>query len=217
MPNPYTFQDVINRLTTTVQRDDLVPQYLDFVNRAIRDMALHHSFNQMKETGSGTVAMGSTRVQLPTDFKELQDGRMPIFDSVASGYVPVFVRSEIEKLLGSANALGLLPPISYIYTQDFSGGVASFNLDLPQNATAAHNVTMQYFGYPAYQTDPTQTTPLLTYYFEVVVLKAFSIAFESISDPIYKVHEAQYITALTEAIQGDKLNEQPDVTGQDQT
>lgn len=217
MPNPYTAQDVINRLTETVQRDDLVADYLDIVNRAIRDMALHHSFNQMKVTGVGTVGIGTTRVQLPADFKELQDGRLPLVDSVAGGFVPVFIREEIEKLLGNQNAQGLVPALSYIYTQDFSGGTPSYNLDLPQNAVVSHMVTMNYFGYPAYISDPTLTTPLLQYFFEVVVLKAFSIAFELISDPIYKVHEAQYITALREAIAGDQINEQPDVTGQSQS
>lgn len=213
----YVFQDVVNRLNATVQREDLLPNYLDFANRAVRDMALRHSFNQMKVTGSGSVAIGQTRVQLPADFKELQDGRYPVTDSVAGGFVPVFMREEIEKLLGNANSLGLLPALSYIYTQDFSGGMPSFNLDLPAPDTVIHNVTMQYFAYPPYVTDPALTTPILTYYFEVVCMKAFSLAFQSVSDPVYMVHEKQYLEELAEAIRGDQLNEAPDVTGQSQT
>lgn len=187
-----TYQTVINRLTEVVSRDDLVALYLDYVNRAIHDIALMHSFEQMKAIGSGSVTIGQTRVQLPADFKELQDGRYPVFDSVANALVPVFTRPEVEKLLGA----GLVPKNSYVYTQDFTSGTPTFDLDLPAPDTVTHNVTMYYFAFPAIATDPTQTTPLITYYFELVLLKSMSIAFESISDPVYMMHETEFLKRM---------------------
>lgn len=207
-----TYNTVIDRLTAAVLRDDLLPNYLDFVNRAIHDIALMHSFEQMKAIGSGTVTIGQTRVQLPTDFKELQDGRYPIFDSVANSLVPVFTRPEIEKILGAGNALGLVPKNSYIYTQDFTGGVSSFNLDLPAADTVLHTVQMNYFAFPANQSDPSQTTPLITYYFGLVFLKSLSITFEEINDPVYKMHEDQFQKEMAQYTEEDILSSQAQVT-----
>lgn len=187
-----TFQDVVNYLVTTVQRDDLLPRYLGFVNDAVHKIAEMHSFEQMKATGTGSVAIGQTRASLPADFKELQDGRYPIFDTVGSNpgvLVPVFSRAEVEKLLGA----GLVPPLSFIYTQDYTGGTPNFYVDLPAPATALHTLNqIYYFAYPSAVTDPTQTTPLITYFFNLVRLKAASIAFESINDPVYQLHENQF-------------------------
>ncbi len=210
-----TFQSVIDKLTETIQRDDLVPDYLDFVNEAVHELALAHSFEQMKAIGTGTVAPGTTRAQLPPDFKELQDGRYPVFDSVAGSLVPVFTRPEIEKLLGNSNALGFVPPICYIYTQDFTAGQASFNLDLPapDPNNVSHLLTMNYFAYPAIQTDPTQTTPLITYYFNMVFQKSASLAFDSINDPAGQAHENEYMKMLQPYIAEDLEASQADVTG----
>jgi hypothetical protein len=199
-------------MVETVDRDDLAPLYLDFVNRAIHDIALLHSFEQMKAIGTGTVTIGQTRAQLPADFKELQDGRYPIFDSVANTYVPVFTRPEIEKLMPVINQT-LLPDNCYIYTQDFTGGVPSFNLDLPNPDTVTHTVTINYFAFPAIQTDPTQTTPLITFFFELVLLKALSIAFESINDPQYMVHENQFMKAMQQYMAEDLLASEADISG----
>lgn len=180
-------------MVETVQRDDLLSRYLEFVNRAIHEIAIKHSFNEMKAQGSGTVTIGQTRATLPADFKELQDGRYPVFDSVANALVPVYMRPEVEKLIGTGAGLGLVPPNSFIYTQDFTGGAASFRLDLPQVATATHTLTINYFAYPVDATDPTTTTPLIQYYFNMVLLKSVSIAFLSLNDPVYKLHEMQFI------------------------
>lgn len=193
MPN--TFQGIVDRLTTTVQRDDLLPSYLDFANQAVRKLAELHSFEQMKTTGVGSVAIGQTRATLPDDFKELQSGRYPVFDTPAGSagqLVPVFPRDEVEKLLGA----GLVPALSFIYTQDFTAGTPKFYLDLPLLATVVHTLRIYYFGYPAICDDASGdvTTPLITWYFNLVLNKALSIAFESINDPMYKLHEEAFLT-----------------------
>lgn len=195
MPNR-TFQGVIDQLTISVVRDDLLAgnKYLDFVNQAVRKIAELHSFEQMKATGAGAVNAGQTRATLPADFKELQSGRYPVFDTPsgsAGKLVPVFPRSEVEKLLDA----GLVPEASYVYTQDFTGGAAQFFLDLPLPATVAHALVIYYFSYPPECTDPSNdvTTPLIQYYYDLVVFKALSIAFESINDPVYETHEKQFL------------------------
>lgn len=193
-----TFQGIIDQLTLTVQRDELLASYLDIANRAVRELAIKHSFVEMKAIGAGAVLTGFTRAALPADFKELQSGRFPIFDTPVGStgaLVPVYARSEVEKLLGA----GLVPAASFIYTQDFTGGVTSYRLDLPSLATVDHALVMYYFAYPAACTDPSggATTPLITNYFNLVLLKALSIAFESINDPVYLVHEKQFISEFS--------------------
>jgi hypothetical protein len=186
------FQGLINDLDITVNRDDLFSSYLDFANQAVRDIAQKHSFAEMKAIGPASVAIGQTRVTLPADFKELQNGRYPVFDSVLNALAPVFIRSEVEKLLGA----GLVPPYSFIYTQDATGGAQNYYLDLAVPATAIHTLTVYYFALPANCDDPTVTVtnPLVSRYFNLVRLKARSLAFESINDPVYKLHEMQFLT-----------------------
>lgn len=192
---PFTCQYVIDELTNTVQRDDVAPKYLSFVNEAVRELARMHSFLEMKATGTGTVAVNATRAALPADFKELQNSRYSVFDAVSGGLsrlAPVFIRSEVEKLLGA----GLVPPTGFIYTQDFTEGTASFRLDLVAPAAALHTLSIFYFAYPAEIPDPSggATTPLITYYFNLVKEKALSIAFKSINDPVANMHEQQFLT-----------------------
>lgn len=189
-----TYQGIIDALTETVQRDDLLSQYLDITNRAVRELALKHSFTEMKATGAAIIPMGQTLVVMPTDFKELQAGRYPIFDAVPNQLVSVFARPEIEKLLSA----GFVDPTSLIYTEDSSTGVARQRVELQQAATVDHNLTVYYFAYPAPCTDPSggATTPLIVYFENLVKLKAFSIAFESVNDPVYMVHEKQFLLEL---------------------
>lgn len=196
MSNTATFQGIIDRLTTTVQRDDLLSSYLNFANQAVRHIAEKHSFPEMRETGVGSVTIGQTRATLPVDFKELQAGRYPIFDTPAGGVgslVPVFIRQEVEKLLPAA----LVPAASFIYTTDVSSGVQSNYIDLPYPATVQHNFTLYYYAYPDRCDDPANptdvTTPLIDKYFDMVLFKALSLAFESINDPVYLVHEKQFL------------------------
>jgi len=192
-----TFQDVIDALVNTVQRDDQIPYYLGYANGAVRELARMHSFLQMKAVGTGSVSIGQTRATLPSDFKELQNGRYPISDSVggaSASLVPVFTRSEVEKLL----PVGLVAPTTFIYTQGLSGGTSAYYLDLAAPATAAHTLTVYYFAYPSYATDTTQTTPLITYYFDLVREKALSLAFAAINDPVYMLHERQFLTEFSQ-------------------
>lgn len=196
MAETRTFQGVIDRLTTTVQRDDLLSSYLNFTNQAVRNIAERYSFPEMRATGAGTVAVGQTRAALPSDFKELQNGRYPVFDTPVGGtgsLVPVFIRQEVEKLLPA----GLIPAASYIYTQDFTGGTPVYTLSLPFVATVIHNFVLYYFAYPGACTDPVNpannTTPLIEKYFDMVLNKSLSLAFQSINDPIYLLHEKQFL------------------------
>lgn len=191
-----TFQGLIDLLNTTVQRDDLASQYLDIANRAVRKLATMHSFEQMKATGVGTVVPGQTQVTLPVDFKEFQTGRYPIFDTPvgsAGELAPVFPRVELEKLIGA----GFVNPRGYVYTQDFTGGAQTFAVDRLSIDVVAHNLKVYYFAYPPECADPANpaggTVPLLEFYFNLVLLKAYSIAFEGVNDELYVMHETQFL------------------------
>lgn len=189
-----TFQGLVDALVTTVQRDDLQSTYLDFVNQGLRQCALAHSFPEMRKTGAGSVAVGETRATLPDDFKELQAGRYPIFDTPAGGtgsLVPVFIRQEVEKLLPA----NLVPPASYISTVDTTTGTEANYVDLPSAATVVHALVVYYYAFPAKCEDASGdvTDPMIEKYFNMILEKSASLAFQSINDPIWQEHERAYL------------------------
>ena len=61
--------------------------------------------------------------------------------------------------------------------------------------------------------DPTQTTPLITYYFNMVFQKAASLAFDSINDPAGQAHEMEFQKLLQPYIAEDLQASQAEATG----
>ncbi len=206
MSVPLVFQDVINILNVAVDRPDIAATsngYTDFINRALREIAAGHSFDQMSETVSVTLVSGQPQVTLPSDFKDLQPGRFPVYASIGGAPqvpIPVFRKEEISRLqLG-----GFIPNPSLIYTSDNNG----FQLGLlPPNVAAANWVCLlYYFGYPAVVTlaqAATTGSPLLTFYPGLVIEKTLSLVFQSINDPIWEQHEQQFGELMKEFIAAD--------------
>lgn len=204
-----TFQQALDRIQVAVDRDDLVSSYPDFLNRALREAALRHSFDQMKTKFLATIAIGSNGFILPEDFKEFQNGRFPISASIGGApnvQVPVYARSELEQLIA------IFRPASYFtFVQDVSPGP---NVFLPALLTVAWDITLFYFAFPLVYTDYTMTPPLLDRYPNMILSKALSLIFQSISDPVYETHEDQFnkeIQMFTgEDILVSKPNPRPD-------
>jgi len=180
-----TFQDAINQLVITVDRPDVANNsnnYMDFLNRAVHEAARRHSWDCMKATASVTVLDGNTEVDLPGDFKEFQNGRFCVFDPDGNP-VPVYARTELEQLVPSFR-----PPVYFTYTQDNQG----FQVTLPVAASGDTTYTIYYFAYPGTVTDAGQTTPLLDLYQNMILSKTAALIFQSINDPVYQVHDAQF-------------------------
>ena len=189
MSVPLTLQDVLNDLAVTVNRSDLAPRYTDFVNRALRDTAAAHSFDQMKKTGTVTLTSGQSSVSLSgmdANWKEPQNERFWVYGQVGAGTVgpiPVFTRGELERLRS------FRPSPYLLYFQDGNG---VFKVGLYPPATAAANYVLtevHYFAYPANMSAPTDTTPLLTFYPNMILSKTRALLFQSINDPIWETHD----------------------------
>lgn len=192
MAVPQTYQDVIDLLNTAVNRDDIAPSYMDFINRAVRDIAVLHSFDQMSATATLSLGIGANQVTLPADFKDLQPGRFPVYASIggaAQAEIPVFRKEEISRI----QSYFLANP-SLIYTSDNNGFQLGF---LPGvTATQIWNILLYYFAYPPVITDPTEGTPLLTFYPNLVIARVLSLIFQSINDPVWETHDKNFASQM---------------------
>lgn len=193
MAVPQTYQDVIDILGTAVNRSDLQAKYIDFINRAVRDIAAAHSFDQLGNKATVNFGSGQNLVVLPADFKDLQPGRFT-YAAIGGGAVvpvPIYRKEEVERIQSV-----FMPAYYLIYSSDGN----AFQLGLLPGAltAAAWVITLYYFAYPAPVTDPTQTTPLLVFYPNLVLARTLSLIFQSINDPIWEEHEKSYQVQLAQ-------------------
>lgn len=189
MSVPLTLQAVLDGLAVTVNRPDLAPRYPDFFNRAVRDCAAAHSFDQMKKTLAGSLTSGQSNFSLSAlnaNFKEPQNERFWVYGktspSGAVGPIPVFTRGEIERLRS------FRPNPYLVYYQED----AAYKLGLmpPELAAATWTLTeIHVFVYPAALTVGTDTTPLLTFYPNLILAKTRALIFQSINDPVWETHD----------------------------
>lgn len=201
MSVPLTFNGVIAILNTAVNRPDIASQYPDYINRAIRDTAVAHSFNQMQALATVTIPSGQAEIDLPDDWKEPQNGRYWAFAAIGAAAkvaIPVYSRMEMERL---AIAPQFLPNPYLLYTQDDDGFQVGF---FPPNvAPATYIVDVYYFAYPAVVIDLATGTPLLTFYPNVIIEKTLSLIFQDLNDPIWKDHEAAWKDELGRVTDSD--------------
>ncbi len=188
MSVPLTLQDVLDDLAVSVNRPDLADTFIDAFNRAVRDSAAAHSFDQMKKTGATTLAAAAASASLTAmdaNWKEPQNERFWIYGKVGTGAVgpiPVFTRGELERL-------GSFRPDPYlIYFQD--ANAYKIGLFPPSVASALYTLTeVHYFAYPDAVTDPSGTTPLLTFYPNLILSKTRALVFQGINDPMWEEHD----------------------------
>lgn len=187
-----TFAQAIAQLGVTVDRADLADQYLGFLNLAIRQSCQRFSFPEMKTHAYLTIGAGMRGNDLPENFKEWQNGRFCAFVTESDGEpVPVYSRMELDRLSSSWR-----PELYLLYLQQ---GDERY-VELPRATTASTTFKIYYFAYPEDATDadlvvgtgPAYANAVLDSYFNMVVSKAASIAFQSINDDQYLKHEAQW-------------------------
>ncbi len=193
MAVPLTLQAVIDDLRVTVGRPDLeaAGQYTDAFNRAVRDSAAAHSFDQMKKTGTATITQGASSTSLTTmnaNWKEPQNERFWIYGRIGTGPVqpiPVFTRGELERL----RSFRPNPYLTY-FQEDAAYKVGLFPPDV---AAVAYTLTeIHYFAYPAALTTGTDTTPLLTLYPNMILARTRALLFQGINDPIWETHDQSW-------------------------
>lgn len=178
---------ILAQMAVTIDRPELADTYVDSVNRALREIQDLHSWDEMKKTASaGTVTAGSAFLDLPADFKELQNGRFPtIVDELTSGgrhNYAVYSTTEIERLRAS------LRPSRHFILEQRSGAVT--RLQLTEAKAEDLQVQVKYFAYLPEFVEGSITTHLLaTAYPNMVLSKSLSLFFQSLNDDQFLVHD----------------------------
>lgn len=164
-----------------VNRDDLAPKYLEFLNEGLKESARVHSWDELKEELSISFSDGDEIKELPDRFKEFQNGRFCAEDSNTNDGIPVYNKTELEKFVA------VFKPERYILlTQRKEKSYVTFKGNLEE----AVGVDIFYFAYPeTLEGGEGETSPLLTAFPDMVLAKAIALTFKSINDPAWEVHE----------------------------
>lgn len=200
-----TFAEAIDRITVAVDRPDLAAQYLSFLNRAVRETANRHEWDQLKVSTEITMPAGQRTRVLPSDFKAWQNGRfcVEIYTTGTDNEptpVPVYTRGDLERLVSTFR-----PENYLVFTQDNGG----FQVRFPTATEDPTTLVLHYFAFPAEVSDTSQTTALLRDYPNMVLSKALSLVFQSINDPVYKTHEQQWEKEIAIATGDDIRDSNP--------
>ncbi len=204
-----TFSDIQARLNIGVLRADLQPFYGEYINEALREIQNRRSWTVMKTQATLTIPGGSgyESVVLVSGFKELR--RTPaIFwiDPISGIRVPADVVFEAQQISrqwvwSGAATVGNVPPPSFLPTSIFVNTIPGgarigtvYALDQP------FSIFVLYFQYLPDLVNPTDTSPFIDAYPQMVLAKARAIALSEINDEESQksevIFENKYIAAM---------------------
>ncbi len=184
-----TFTQLQARLYKSVQRDDFLVandadvNYGTFINEAIREIENRKSWSTMKELAVVIIPAGDSSIELPADFKTLQNLRPPVhlvFNDPTTGEIlqPVNVTwAEVEyRRLWVMGGM----PWSVQTWLDRSDDVATLNIASQAGEDLTFHV--RYYKYSPVLSGGSDTSALELRYPRMVMTKAKEIAFEAIND-----------------------------------
>lgn len=194
-----TYAQLQARLYKTVQRDDFLVandadiNYGTFINEAIRECENRKSWTTMKDSADVIITSGNKSVNLPTDFKQLQNLRPPVHiildDPNAGGQIlkPVNVTwAEVEY-----RRLWIMGGMAWDVQTWIERTSSTPTLNIASQASEDLTFRVKYYAYSPVLTADASTNPLELLYPRMVMTKAKEIAFEAIND-----FEAQEKAAL---------------------
>lgn len=196
-----TWAEAIAQISVAVERSDLESRYSDFLNQAVRECAVRHSWDELKAEADVSVLSGQRDIEVPDRTKELQNGRFPVLYRLSDSgsgeddwrTIPCYAREEVERLLPVFR-----PDLYIVWSQD-NGRV---QLKLNEAQPTDLELRLYYFEYPAAvdenDSDENVTTPLLDRYPNMVIAKALSLIFQSINDPAWQMHETVFRAEFTD-------------------
>ena len=213
------FSDITARLSTAILRADLAPNYGEFINEALIEIQNRRSWTCMKATeqvslGPGT---GFELAVLETNFKELR--REPSINFVADNgsLIPatvVFAEEEVWRNWAWGGApIFIWPPRVFLIRgpaspeQIAAGASVSASVGILEPLIETFNLQVLMFGYLPPLVNPTDVSPLVLAYPNMVLEKAKAIAFANINDPQYEKAEALFEKKFREASYQDGFSE----------
>lgn len=178
------------RLYKTIQRDDFLSSndasvnYGTFINEAIQECGNRKNWTVMKATTDLVITAGTSAVELPTDFKALQNLRPPLHivfnDPNAGGEIlkPVNVTwAEVEY-----RRLWLVGGLAWDVQTWIERTSTTPILNIASQAGEDLTFRLKYYAYMPVLASDQATNPLELKYPRMVMAKAKEIAFEAIND-----------------------------------
>lgn len=209
-----TFDKLLNRVYLGVQRDDLKPDYPDFINEACKEIQKMRNWSWMHRLDNVVMQPGQTEVYLPDGFKTFE-GKPPVFllssPSLNNPYnlnrkCIVVHRSEFMRQYQSYSPYGYLnrrviPEFPLWYdTIDDRPVMGCLTNDL-----GVLNFSVSYYKWLPKLQNPGDENYLSLHEPLLVIAKAKSIALSSINDPLAMGFEQEYMTRLKPAMDDDEL------------
>lgn len=179
-----TFTQLQARLYKTIQRDDFLAtsdpdtNYGTFINEAIRECENRKSWTLMKQSVDSVITAGNSSVDLPADFKALQNLRPPVHLVLTDILRPVNVTfAEVEY-----RRLWIMSGVPWEVQCWIERSADAATLNIGSQASEALTFRVKYYGYSPAMTDDAATNPLELAFPRMVMTKAKEIAFEAIND-----------------------------------
>lgn len=180
------------RVNRGIQRDDLATDIPNFINEALKDLQIRRSWICMKDEIQITIPAGSDSIQLPDNFKELQNPRESIHliynDGSGDRLLPVEVTTradQLQRIFRLGRDLWMRVFLDLTNDQKFIRVGENASQDLPFN--------LRFYGFLPDLATGTDSNSLTNNYPEMIIARAKAIALASVNDPL-----AEGMEALTE-------------------
>ena len=197
-----TLSDLRRMLDVSVGRADLADQYDIWINRGVRAIQRDYNFNCMRHVAEVVMLSGTSSVQMPGDFKQLQieKGAVALKDPVNNGRIPLFVKTRERMICQTQLPNRQTSPDVYVSND----GEFAF-LNILDNTTSDTTFEIAYFRYlPKLEAGNDQN--YFTIEFEdMVQARVKEVAFSVINDPLEAAEKAKYRIQLAEAKVFDTL------------
>jgi hypothetical protein len=213
------FSDIQARLGRAILRSDLAPDYGNFVNEALIEIENRRSWACMKVTEPVVLGPGAgyELVALESNFKELR--RAPAINFVADdgGRIPattIFEEEEIFRVWAWGGApMFVWPPRVFLVrgaptpAQSAAGASVGAKIGIVEPLIEAFNLEVNMYAYLPALVNPTDTSPLLTAYPNMILEKAKAIAFSNINDDESQKAEGKFEAKYRQASYQDAYSE----------
>jgi hypothetical protein len=213
------FSDIQARLNIGVLRADLQPFYGEFVNEALMEIQNRRSWTFMKTQQTITIPGGSgfESVVLVSGYKELRRAPSVFWlstDQCSIGstgvpspvLVPADVVFEAQEIAREWLWLGVPPivwPTRIFVNKTPQGGRIGTTFPLLE----PEQVVVLYYQYLPPLVNPTDTSPFIDTYPQMVLTKARAIALSEINDAESQKSETLFELRLRDAIRQDAFSE----------
>jgi hypothetical protein len=191
---PFDFAEAQEALNRSILRADLQPYYGDFINEALVKIQNRRSWTFMKVTETIAVEPGAGYeiTPLQSNFKELR--REPSINFIADdgGMIPavtVFEEEEIFRVWAWGGApMFIWPPRVFLLrgpaspTQLATGQTIQASIGIIEPLIEQFNMAVNMFAYLPLLVNPTDLSPFLIAYPDMVLEMAKVIAFTRVND-----------------------------------